>query len=963
MLKRSKVALAAAVVVAGGVGATSAWAQTEQRIEITGSRIKTLASEGASPVTTITAQEIKIDGQKNVESILNNLPQVFADQNSTVSNGASGTASVNLRGLGSSRTLVLVNGRRMPMGSAIDTSPDLNEIPAGLIRRVDVLTGGASAVYGSDAVSGVVNFILDDRFQGVEVELNHSFYNHRQQNAAGIGSLVAARGALNPNEFKLPGNKSSDGKSTSLSLLMGSNFGDSGNATLYVSYKKDDALLQSERDFSSCAVAAGAAGFSCGGSGTAATGRITNLADGNVWTTADAAGNARAYKSTDAYNYGPTNYYQRPSERWTGRGSLSYDITKTARAYANLSFHDDNTIAQVAPGGIFGNIETVRYDNPLLTQSWRTALGLVNPGDSTDVVVQRRNVEGGGRQSQYRNTSFRTEAGVKGDIGNWSYDVYGIAARVIYSQSLENYFLDPKIDKAFDVVNNNGTAVCASAQSGADPNCVPYNVWKLGGVTPDQLAYLQTPGLQKGSTFLEMLGATASADLGDYGAKLPWAKSGLGVSLGVESRREKLDLTVDDASLTGALSGTGGPTLPLSGGYGVKEAFGELRIPIADGVPGANALAASLTARNSDYSTGKHATTYGLGLEYGPIKEVKLRSSVQRAIRAPNLIEMFQAQGNNLFDLSNGDPCSGPAPARSLADCQRTGVTPAQYGKIQDSPAKQFNYLQGGNPGLDPETADSLTFGLALAPMNNLTLTFDYFDIKVKKAIGNLDPTVILDKCLDTGDALFCKLVQRDRLGTLWLLQEGRIVATNQNLGSLRTTGWDFSASYMQRLGSLGSLTLNFSGTQLQKLMTEPIPGGGSYDCVGLYGSSKCGSPNPKWRHKLRAVWATPWDFDFAATWRHLDKVMQQETSSQPMLAGASNPVERELSARDYLDLAAVWRATKSLSIMVGINNVLDRDPPITSQQGPSVFGNGNTFPGTYDALGRKVFLTGSYKF
>ncbi len=939
-----------------------ALAQDTQRIEVTGSRIKTLASEGASPVTTVSAQDIKIDGAKNVESILNNLPQVFADQNATVSNGASGTASVNLRGLGSDRTLVLVNGRRMPMGSANTSSPDLNAIPTGLIRRVDVLTGGASAVYGSDAVAGVVNFILDDRFEGVEVEFNHGFYNHRQQNAAGIGDIIAAREAVSPQEFKVPGNKSSDGKSTSFGLLMGSNFGNRGNATLYVNYKKDDALLQSERDFSACAVGMGAAGFVCGGSGTAATGRITNLNDGKVWTAADSAGNARLYKGTDAYNYGPTNYFQRPSERWAGRASLNYDITDNARAYANFAFHDDSTTAQVAPGGIFGNIVTVNYDNPLLTDSWRAALGLTNPGDSTDVVVQRRNVEGGGRQSQFRNTSFRTEVGVKGEIGKWSYDVFGISARVIYSQSSENYFLDSKIGRAFDVVNDGGTAVCASKQSGEDPNCVPYNVWSLGGVTPDQLAYLQVPGLQKGSTFLEMFGASASSDLGEYGIKLPWAKSGAEVAFGVETRREKLSLSVDDATLTGALSGSGGPTLPLNGGFTVKDAYGEFRLPIANGLPGVDSLAASLSARYSDYSTGKTTSTWGLGLEYGPTRDIKARASLQRAVRAANVIEMFQAQGNNLFDMDS-DPCAGATPTASLEECMRTGVTASQYGSIQDSPAGQYNYLQGGNPNLDPETADSVTAGLAFSPMRNMTFTVDYFDIKIKKVINNMDPTTILDKCMSTGEALFCGLVNRDRLGTLWLLRDGRITATLQNLGSLRTSGWDLSASYLQRLGDMGSLTFNFNGTILKKYLVEEIPGDGTYDCAGLYGANKCGAPNPKWRHKLRAVWATPWNADLALTWRHLDKVTQQEASGQEKLAGPVNDLERTLSARDYLDLAAVWRPTKALSIMFGINNVLDRDPPITTQQGPSVFGNGNTFPGTYDAMGRKIFVTGTYKF
>ncbi|NRF70069.1 TonB-dependent receptor [Aquincola sp. S2] len=936
----------------------------QERVEITGSRIKTIEVEGISPVTVIDAKEIKVEGLRNVESLLNNLPQVLADQGSTVANGATGTATVDLRGIGPERTLVLVNGRRMMIGSPVQagTSPDLNQIPAGLIRRVEVLTGGASAVYGSDAVAGVVNFIMNDRFEGVQLQLNHSFYNHSQQNAAGVADIVRARGATNPAEFNVPGDKSSDGKSTDFSVLLGGNFANNkGNATVYFSYKKDDALLQSERDFSACSVASSATGFVCGGSGTNATGRITNLTNNRVFTTADANGTARTFaNATDQYNFGPLNYFQRPSERYGFNAYANYEVSKFAKVYGEFSFHDDHTVAQIAPGGAFGSIHTVAFDNPLLSASWRTALGLVNPGDTTDVVLQRRNVEGGGRQSEFRNTSFRNVVGVKGDVGPWSYDGYLIEGRVLYTQNEKNYFLTPRIARAMDVVNVNGVATCRSVQDGTDPACVPYNPWRLGGVTQAQLDYLQTPGLRKGSTELSMQGFTASADLSNYGLKLPTAKDGIGVAIGLENRREKLSRETDASTAAGDLSGSGGPTAGINGQIRVKEVFGEVRVPIMQEKPFADVLNASLSARSSKYEKF-NTDTWGVGMEWAPVKQVRLRGSVQRTTRAPNLIELFTAQGNNLFDMES-DPCAGETPQATREQCARTGVTAAQYGTIQDSPADQYNFLQGGNPNLRPERGESKTFGIVLSPMANLNLSVDYFDIKVKDNINIVDPTTTLSKCLATGDPVFCGLIQRDRLGTLWLLDEGRIVATNTNIGSVRTNGLDFGASYTQRLGGMGTLGVSFVGTLLKKHETEEIPGDGSYDCVGLYGANKCGTPRPEWRHKLRFTWQTPWSADVSVTWRHLGEVEQQETSTNPLLAGPSNPVDRLLGKRDYLDLAGTWNVTKNFQLLFGVNNLLDKDPPITAQLNTGT-GNGNTYPGVYDSFGRRIFFNATYTF
>ncbi len=988
MFKRTKVCSGVLLAIGGGLvmGSLPAFAQSAERVEVTGSRIKSISLEGISPVITLGAAEIRTDGVRNVESLLNNLPQVFADQGGTVVNGSTGTATVNLRGLGSDRTLVLVNGRRMPMGSPGNTSPDLNQIPAGLIKRVEILTGGASAVYGSDAVAGVVNFILNDKFEGVQVEVNHSFNNHSQGNPAGVADIVAGRAATNPAQFNVPGNVSRDGKSTDISLLMGANFADNkGNATLFFNYKKDDALLQSERDFSACSLSSSAAGFACGGSGTNATGRISNLnralldADGNlnvdengvpngkangggIFTNGGPNGLARPYNgATDAYNFGPLNYWQRPSERYGFNATANYQIADTAKIYGEFSFHDDETVAQIAPGGAFGSVHTVAFDNPLLSPEWKAALDLVNPGDTTDFVLQRRNVEGGGRQSSFNHNSFRGVIGVKGDVGNWSYDAFAIEAKVRYTQSETNYFLSPRIDKAMDIVNVNGVATCQSVVDGTDPACVPYNPWSLGGVTGAQLAYLQTPGFRKGTTELSVQGATVSTDLGEYGMKLPGSKSGVGLALGIERRTEKLSLSTDAATTAGDLSGSGGPTIGLSGDYSVTDLFGEVRVPILEGVPLAELLSVNASYRRSNYSTDTNTNTYGLGVEWAPIKQAKLRGSYQKAARAPNLVELFQAQGNNLYD-NDEDPCAGATPTASLVQCARTGVTAAQYGTIQDSPAFQYNYLAGGNPNLKPETSNSTTFGLVLTPLAGLGVTIDYFDIKVEDTVGIIDPTTTLAKCLETGAATYCNLIKRDSLGTLWLLPEASIVGTNLNLGSTRTSGFDFGISYGTKIGDMGSIGVSMLGTLLTKLETEEIKGEGTYDCVGYYGPNKCGSPNPEWRHKLRGSWATPWSVDMALTWRYLSSVKLQESSDNPLLSGNVNPVDATLGSRSYFDLAASWRATKGLTLAAGMNNMFDKDPPITSKQAVGV-GNGNTYPGVYDALGRRIFLTGTYKF
>src|SRR5712691_2118525 len=293
-------------------------AEQVERIEITGTRLPQINVEGPSPVTTLNAQDIKFDGHAKAEDLLNQLPQVYTSQGSNSSNGASGTANVNLRNLGPTRNLVLVNGRRLPPGSPRSGSDsyaaDLNQIPGPLIQRVELLTGGASAVYGSDAISGVVNFIMNDRFEGLQIDVDRSFYNHQQHNSVS-SVVVSARAQTNPSQFSVPGNVTRDGDIKNLSLLLGGNFADNkGNATVFFNYKNEAPVLQGSRDFSSCSLGQGPA-FTCAGSSTSYPGRW--FLNQVTFTVADAAGNTRPFsRATDQFNFGPYNYYRRPSEQY-----------------------------------------------------------------------------------------------------------------------------------------------------------------------------------------------------------------------------------------------------------------------------------------------------------------------------------------------------------------------------------------------------------------------------------------------------------------------------------------------------------------------------------------------------------------------------------------------------------------------------------------------------------------------
>ena len=417
-------------------------------------------------------------------------------------------------------------------------------------------------------------------------------------------------------------------------------------------------------------------------------------------TVANAAGGTRAYVgANDQYNFGPLNYFQRPSERYGFNASMNYDITEFAKVYSEFSFHDDRTVAQIAPSGLFGfdasGANAVRCDNPFLSADWQRDLVCRHDRVRETRFILRRNVEGGGRQDDIRHTSYRTVIGVKGEFAKfWNYDVFAQTGRVVYQETYKNDFSIARTALALDATRDAaGNIVCRSGATG----CAPYNIWALGGISAASLAYLSTPGFQKGFTDQSVQGATVSADLGNYGWKMPSAKNGVGFAFGVERRTEELDLSTDSAFSTGDLAGQGGPTLGVGGGYTVKEIFAELRAPIIEGKQFAELLSVNGSVRNTDINTGQKSTSYGLGIEWAPTKDVRTRGSFQRAVRAANVVELFTPQGLTLFDLAQ-DPC-GPSRTATAAQCALTGLPANLYGDaFLDSPAGQYNFLQGGNP-------------------------------------------------------------------------------------------------------------------------------------------------------------------------------------------------------------------------------------------------------------------------
>lgn len=975
-----------------------------QEILVTGSRIPQPNLTSTSPVTVVNAQEIKLSGTTRAEDLINALPQVFAEFGGNVSNGASGTATVNLRGLGSQRTLVLINGRRLLPGDPSVPSADLNTIPAALISRVDVLTGGASSVYGADAVGGVVNFVMDTDFTGFKIDGQYSFYQHNNNSKTGI------RNALNARGFPYPDGSVTDGGTVDVTATIGASFDDGrGHVVAYAGYRKINAVTQDRRDYSACAsqarptqVSGATPLFTCGGSATSPQGSFI-INDGGTSTFFQVGPNRTFVPGFTPYNFAPTNYYQRPDERYTAGFFANYEISDALQPYLEGMFMDDRSIAQIAPSGNFGNTFSINCDNPLLSAQQRNLVCdaenlLISPDGSVDNTAPytpaytfidpttgatynrgflqplRRNAEGGPRRDDLQHTSYRIVAGMKGNLGNgFSYDAYYMYGRTNFAETYYNDASVSRITKALDVIDDPRVAgvqpICRSVLSGEDPNCLPWDIFSLAGPSAGSVAYITTPGFQRGNTEETVASFSVTALLGEHGVKTPWANGGLAVNLGFEYRKEALELNTDIAFQTGDLAGQGAATLPVAGNFNVKEFFFEGRMPLVQ-----DGFIADLSIeggyRYSDYDINGRSfqtDTYKLAAEFAPVRDIRFRAAYNRAVRSPNIQELFAPQRVALN--GNGDPCAGAAVGglvngNTAAQCARIGVSAAQFGTIAGNPAGQYNGLIGGNPNLTPEIADTYTVGFVFQPtfLRNFALTVDYFNIEIENTVSTVGQDTTLETCLRTGDPTFCGLIRRDQFGSLWRTPAGYVIDTTQNVGSLKTTGVDVSLSYSHEIGSLGSLALNMNGTYLDSLITNngvSTP----YDCTGLYGL-QCGTPTPEWRHKARLTYTSPWGIGLSLGWRYFDAVSIDRSSSNPSLSGTFAPFNARIPSQSYFDLALTATVGEHYSFRLGVQNLLDKEPPIIGANGTSavinacfaVYCNGNTYPVVYDALGRYIY-------
>ena len=528
-----------------------------------------------------------------------------------------------------------------------------------------------------------------------------------------------------------------------------------------------------------------------------------------------------------------------------------------------------------------------------------------------------------------------------------------------------------RIQQALNVVQTPTGPACAP---GADAGCVPLNIFTSQSISAAALKFLNADSFATGNTQERVVSLAFTGKLGDYGFKSPWASEGVGVAFGGEYRREHLDFTSDFLAANGLVDGTGGAAPPVNGGFDVYELFGETRIPIVSDMPFAKEMALELGYRFSDYSSVGDTNTYKVAGEWEVVDGLRFRGGYNRAVRAPNVTELFAPQNVALDGTT--DPCAGLTAANPLvATCASVfHLTTAQVLAIEKNPANQYNGQLGGNPNLKPEISDTYTAGVVWRPdfISGLSVSLDYFDIKVDQFIGTVGANLILSQCLSGQNAGFCGLVHRaPGNNSLFLSPQGFVQDTTLNTGSLKTSGVDLNVNYRTDLSNLGlgdngSLNVSLVGTWLDHLETQPLPGGATYDCKGLYGTT-CGVPAPEWRHKMRVTWNTPYSYgdwvkslSLSAQWRYFGPVTLDAYSSDPQLnnPGLQYETDRRFSARNYLDLTANFTVHNNLNFRVGVQNVFDKDPPIVGASNcAAVICNGNTFAQVYDTLGRYVFV------
>ncbi len=931
---------------------------SKDQIVVTGSRIARPNIELSSPVSVIGKEEIEYRQPTSIEDVLRTLPGAIPGIGSAVNNGSNGTATFNLRGLGTNRNLVLLNSRRV-VAAGTGGVTDLNILPVALLERSEVLTGGASSVYGADAISGVLNFITKKNFSGLQLDANYG---------------LTGRG---------------DGANYRMDLTVGGNFDDGrGNAVISLGYTDTSPVLQGSREIGKVSLSS-ATGLPQG----SPTATPASLSFPLLNSRFDPVTGTILTDGQSDYNFNPLNVFQTPLKRYNLFAQANYEITPAIEVFAEGFYTKTDVQQRIAPSGTFFNTFQVPLNNQFLTPAQAQQLcaasistatisrslpigtncaTAIASGAEVATSIGRRFTEAGPRLTNFVGSTFQFTAGLRGKlVSDLKWELSGQYGQAEFTNTQNGQGLASRLQQAL-----------RGCPTGAAAGCVPINLFGAEGtLTPAMFNFLNV------STFSFIKSELTSFEgsiSGDIGITSPFASSPIGIAVGGEYRKFKASSGGDSASATaGEVLGAGAPALPVVGQYSTKEGYVELNVPLVTDRPFFHNLSVEGGYRYSDYSTGFTTSTYKYGGSWSPVQDIKFRAVYARSVRAPNIVELFQPQVPGLANFTT-DPCQGTvaqvtARGANFPALCAAQTTAGQFGNIPAPAAGQINQTTGGNPLLQPEIADSFTAGVVLQPqfIPGLTLTADYFDIDIRDAISAPAVADVINACYsptNTNPNLpACLNIRRNPLtGGLSGPQTNTpgVFRGTTNQGTIETNGIDFGLTYKRDLG-FANLTLNGVATYTFDNLFQATPIAINRECVSYY-STSCGNPQPKLQWNLRST------FNFGGTdvsvlWRHLDGVEVEPVAPATQVFGGvpttGGPATvfaayKTIPAYNYFDLSLRQSIGENLQFTFAVLNLLDKGAPVVGNTiggtGPN---SGNTFPSVYDALGRRFTAAVRLKF
>jgi outer membrane receptor protein involved in Fe transport len=917
-----------------------------EEVIVTGTRIRRVDAETASPVVSISQKQIEASGLQTAGELIAQLPTVSgAAINPQVNNGGGfGEANVELRGLDARRTLVLLNGRRVGVAGQ-SGAVDVNQIPLGIIERVDVLKEGAGAIYGSDAIAGVVNFITRKRVDGLELS---GEYGQTGEN---------------------------DGKHTSVSALFGTST-DRMDITVGGSYTRQDEVSAGDREFSKFAryLYSGGTGqfVTLAGSSRIPNGRVflpagSPLRDqfgcSSVTRIAGAAGGSladyRCFTGADLYNYQPFNLLMTPQERGALFATANYKITDDLEAYSEVLFNRTHSGFQIAPLPYDATLDDV----VISANNIYNPFGIDFGGNNLPNPNFRLRLESlGNRFSQTTSETKIVNAGLRGSVldTGWQWDANLSYGRLDQDQRVNGYLYFPALQNAVGPSFIDGTGAHCGTPAAPIAGCTPVNIFNAQDpatvATLKQIStdYLTNNAFVTKGASLNLNGKVFSLPAGDAQAAVGFEYRKL------EGRFEADKLVVAEPPLyIKCLISQEACTGSSRGEYDDKEFYAELFVPLLKDLPGVKALSLDAGVRHSSYSLFGSTTKGQFKIEYRPIQDLLIRGTYAQVFRVPTIADISNAPA--ISNPTFNDPCYGLT-AAAVAQTPNLALAcngVALDGTYEYSGTSQITSVILSNPDLKPETGNVITFGFVwqIPWIDNLSLSIDNWRYKVKNLITNIDPNYAKDQCIENASAYFCSLNTRYQSGP----NQGEVQVFLQptvNLGELKTEGVDIGLKYLLSNTRVGSFQFSTDATYIKSYETVAAPGSAPQEVAGTY-DRQFGN-YARWRGMANVGWALG-SFDGLLSMRYVHNLVVHTpaTQSDPF-AGIPNP-DLQIPSVMYFDLTMGYRIeSTNTKFQLGVQNVADKQPPILYQNNVI---NANTDVSTYDLLGRRFFLTVSQKF